>query len=247
MFPTCATKTLLVLACLLLDQVQLFTPLSRFLFHQDLQMVGCSTKSYTGIIHLTCAMKCLDTKKCPSFVYIPETSYCKICTDGYTVTGLTFLLGSGTYLVRNVQEFNINLPSNIISLERNFSGALLPSELFYLRAVLLGKGEWRINLMQTQTNIPFHFRRRNDGTCPSPCHAINTLTNAIWGTELYVQDFPYVTSQSFELHILFRSYYALIYFNRRLKGTYNTSRRAVMEIGRYVSIFGDFYVEELAI
>uniref|UniRef100_A0A2C9KII4 Galectin n=1 Tax=Biomphalaria glabrata TaxID=6526 RepID=A0A2C9KII4_BIOGL len=247
MFPTCWTKTLLVLACLLLDQVQLSTPLSRFLFHQDLQMVGCSTKSYTGIIHLACAMKCLDTKKCPSFVYIPEKAYCKICTDGYTVTGLTFLPGSGTYLLRNVQEFNILLPSNNINLQWSFPEALLPSELLYLRAVLLGKGEWRINMMQTQTNIPFHFRRRSDGTCPSPCHTINTLANDNWGTELYVQDFPYVTSQSFELHILFRSYYALIYFNRRLMYTYNTNGRAVMEIGRYVSILGDFYVEELAI
>ncbi|KAI8796232.1 hypothetical protein BgiBS90_003999 [Biomphalaria glabrata] len=80
----------LVFISFLIFQVQLSTPLSRFLFHQDLQMVGCSTKSYTGIIHLACAMKCLDTKKCPSFVYIPEKAYCKICTDGYTVTGLTF-------------------------------------------------------------------------------------------------------------------------------------------------------------
>ncbi|KAK6961475.1 hypothetical protein BgiMline_034187, partial [Biomphalaria glabrata] len=122
------TRTL-VLGCLLISHVQLSTPLFRFLFHQDLQITGCVSKSYTGIIHLACAMKCLDAKKCPSFVYTPEKAYCKICADGSLVTGLTFTPGSGTYLLRNVQGFNIMIPDNNVALQMNFPGALLPSEL----------------------------------------------------------------------------------------------------------------------
>ncbi|KAI8775945.1 hypothetical protein BgiBS90_023101, partial [Biomphalaria glabrata] len=118
---------------------------------------------------------------------------------------------------------------------------------FYLRAVLFGKGEWRINLKESENNIPFHFRRRSDRTCPSPCHTVNTATNDNWMSEINIQDFPYIMGQSFELHILFRSRLAYIYFNRRLTYTYNNSGGPVMERGRYLTLVGEFFAEELAI
>ncbi|KAK6965881.1 hypothetical protein BgiMline_029936, partial [Biomphalaria glabrata] len=83
-----------------------------------------------GVTHLVCARKCLEAEKCSSFVYIPETAFCEICADGYTVTGLTFLPGSGTYLLRNVQDFNIKLQdSNNVEKQYIFPGDFLPGEL----------------------------------------------------------------------------------------------------------------------
>ncbi|KAK0053717.1 hypothetical protein Bpfe_016937, partial [Biomphalaria pfeifferi] len=118
---------------------------------------------------------------------------------------------------------------------------------FYLRAVLFGKGEWRINLKETEKNTQLHFRRRHDKRCPSPCHTVSTATNGNWMKEIELQDFPYVRDQSFELHILFRSSLAYIYFNRRLKYTYNNSGGPVMESGRYLTLVGEFFAEEIAI
>ncbi|KAI8796233.1 galectin-related protein 1.2 [Biomphalaria glabrata] len=235
-----------VFICLQMYQVESTTPLFRFTFHQDLQMAGCLTESYTGIIHLACAMKCLNTQKCPSFVYIPETAYCEICADGYTVTGLTFIPGSGTYLVRNLQDVNRTLPnSNDMDVQIGFLGNLVPGEMLYLRAVLIGSGNWWMNLYQNTDKRLFHFRRRNDGVCT--CHALNTMQNGGWGYEVRLQDFPYVIGKSFELHMLFKSSYATIYFNRQFMKKYDSQGRALMETGHFLGLYGEMFVEELAI
>uniref|UniRef100_A0A2C9KYT1 Apextrin C-terminal domain-containing protein n=1 Tax=Biomphalaria glabrata TaxID=6526 RepID=A0A2C9KYT1_BIOGL len=61
---------------------------------------------------------------------VKKTAFCEICADGYTVTGLTFLPGSGTYLLRNVQDFNIKLQdSNNVEKQYIFPGDFLPGEL----------------------------------------------------------------------------------------------------------------------
>nr|KAI8736402.1 LEG6 protein [Biomphalaria glabrata] len=205
-------------------------------------MEGCKTKLYQGRSRVGCAMKCLETKICPSFVYNSTTSCCEICADGYTVTGLNFSTGSGTYLLRNVHELNRTM-NNVDEVTFNFSGTFSPGELLYLRAVQNGNRYWWINLGQSSNTLLLHMRRRNDGRFGNPYHALNTLLDGVWANETYVPDFPYVDGKSFELHILFQSIKALIHFNRQFICTFNNEGRISMEEGRYLSLFGDLLAE----
>lgn len=102
-----------------------------------------------------------------------------------------------------------------------------------------------MNLYQNTDNRLFHFRRRNDGVCT--CHALNTMQNGGWGYEVRLQDFPYVIGKSFELHMLFKSSYATIYFNRQFMKKYDSQGRALMETGHFLGLYGEMFVEELAI
>ncbi|XP_055901705.1 uncharacterized protein LOC106064172 [Biomphalaria glabrata] len=113
-----------------------------FTLYQEFQYMGCLTRIYPDINHLGCARLCLDSRRCPSYVYSSVNRSCVICTEGYSIKGVTFESGQGSHLLTKMQwRAQQNYTNNLVRFD--FPGTILPGEMetFCARDVILATND----------------------------------------------------------------------------------------------------------